>query len=211
MRKLFVLLLVALLSFELASARVFYYADEGDYRNNMDFALAHPYDGINPDVVGDFDKYACISLNDYNNFADENRYDGYTPLTAATASRDDLDRLRRADQLALVDADLYDSLTRDSIDTNDDMNCYTLRDYNSRAAENAYDDRDVIDFTDFRDLDEVQRIGKYRYNNFYTFPDDFARFNLQYTTALPPYYEPYDTRDTPYPLYGYGVRRVEDY
>lgn len=211
MKKLAVLFLVALLSLELAGARVFYYADEGDYRANMDYALARHFDGVDPAVVGDLDKYACVSLGDYNAFADESPYDGYAPLTAATASRDDLDRLRRADQLRLVDEDPYDSLTRDSVDDYDDWDCYTLRDYNSRAAENAYDDRDVIDFTNFRDLSEVQRIGKYRYNYFYAFPEDFARFNLQNTVARLPYYEPYDVRHSPYALYGYGVRRVEDY
>ena len=212
MRKLALLFLIALLATELAAAKVFYYADEVDYRDNVGYALSRPFSGVDPDSVGDFDQYSCISLNDYNGFARASQYDAYKPLTASSASRDDLKRLRREDQRRIVDENPYDSLDRDDIDNNyGDWNCYTLRDYNSRARENPYDRAEVVDFTDFDHLNEVRKIGKYRYNNFYAYPDDLAKFNLQYTVGRAPYYEPYEYRTSPYPRYGYGVRRAEDY
>jgi len=45
MRKLFVFLLIALLSLEIASAKVFYFSDEIDYRNNVGYAYRYPYSG----------------------------------------------------------------------------------------------------------------------------------------------------------------------
>jgi hypothetical protein len=211
MKKTALFFLIALLLVEIVSAKVFYYADETDYNNNVDYALSHPYSGVDPDVVGDFRNYACISLNDYNSFAQAGSYDTYDALDASTASRDDLKKLRRADQLRIVNEDPYDSLDREDIDDNyADWNCYTLKDYNSLARQNPYDSRRVVDFTHFDDIYEVQEIGKYRYNNFFQ-PDDFNKFNLQYTQARQPYYEPYDYRDSPYPLYGYGIVRREDY
>jgi len=211
MRKLAILFLVALLSVQIASAKVFYYADETDYRNNMDYALSRPFDGVNADDLANLDHYSCITLNDYNAVADENAYDSVKPITAATVRQEDLDRLRRADQLKLADENPYDGITRDSFKNPDSWNCYALRDYNALAAENHYDDIKPVDFTHMQDLQRVQEIGKYRYNDFYQIPDDFAKFNLQFTVVRPPYYEPYDVRYSPYPLYGYGVRRVEDY
>jgi hypothetical protein len=210
MKKISAFFLVAILCLELASARVLYYADEADYRNNVGYALHNPYDSIDPDSVGDFDMYACVSLDDYNRFANADNYDSYEPLNAKTASRDDLKKLRRDDQLRIVNENPYDSLDGDDLDDYNDWDCYTLRDYNSLASKNAYDSRRVVDFTHFDDIYEVQKIGKYRYNNFYTLPDDIARFNLQYTRAPKPYYEPYDTRRSRYPLYGYGIMRIED-
>jgi hypothetical protein len=211
MRKILLLFAVALLALEPAAARVFYYADEVDYGNNVGYALTHPYDGIDADDVGDFDKYSCISLDDYNGFANADEYDGYEPLTASSASHKDLKRLRRDDQLRLVNEDPYDSLDRDDIDNDyDDWDCYTLRDYNSRARENKYDSHRVVDFTHFDDIYEVQKIGTRRYNDFYI-PSDFDRFNLQHTRGHAPYYEPYEFRTSPYPLYGYGISRREDY
>ena len=211
MKKLALLLLIALLATELAAAKVFYYADEADYRDNVNYALAHPYDGIDADSVGDFDRYSCVSLDDHNSFANADRYDSYEPLTARTATRKDLQRLRRDDQLRLINENRYDDLDENDIDDNNDWNCYTLRDYNSVARADPYDSRRVIDFTHFDDIYDVQKVGKYRYNNFYTFPDDFAQFNLQQTRGRQPYYYPYDTWRAPYPLYGYGIARREDY
>ncbi len=210
--RLLVLLLVCLLGLaEFTSAHVFYYADEVDYRNNVAYALHHPFDGVDPDTVGDFDDYACISLDDYNRFARADQYDADEPLRASTATRDDLKRLRRENQLRIINEDPYDSLDRNDIDDDDDWNCYTLRDYNSKAREDPYDNRRAIDFTHFDDLYEVKKIGTYRYNDFYAIPDDFTYFNLQYTVSRPPYDEPYDFRRTQYPLYGYGVVHREDY
>jgi hypothetical protein len=211
MKKILTLLFIALLATEIAAARVFYYADEADYRNNVAYAFAHPYDGIDLDAVGDFDDYSCISLNDYNSFANADGYDSYDPLTAKNAKRSDLQRLRRDDQLRIINEDPYDSLDENDIGDYDDWNCYTLRDYNGYARADPYDNRRVVDFTHFDDLKEVQKIGKYRYNNFYTFPDDLAKFNLQHTRRPAPYYYPYDSWRSPYPLYGYGVARREDY
>lgn len=211
MKKLALLVLVAVLSIELASAKVFFYDDEVDYRSNVGYALSNPWKGIDLDVVGDFDNYNCISADDYNSYAGANQYDAYDALDSSTASRDDLKKLRRADQLSIVDEDPYDSLDREDIDNNyDDWSCYTLKDYNSLAREDPYDSKRVVDFTHFDDIYEVQEIGMSRYNNFFQ-PDDFNKFNLQYTQARQPYYEPYDYRDSPYPLYGYGIVRREDY
>jgi hypothetical protein len=211
MKKLLILLFLSLLATELVSARVFYYADEADYRNNVNYALYHPFDGVDPDVVGDFDKYSCVSLGDHNGFAGADQYDAYEPLSAKTATRKDLQKLRREDQLRIINEDPYDSLDENDIEDYDDWNCYTLRDYNSFAGQDGFDNRRVIDFTHFDDIYEVQKIGKYRYNNFYAFPEDFTHFNLQHTVRQPPYYEPYDYRRSPYPLYGYGARRIEDW
>jgi hypothetical protein len=206
MKKTLMLFLVLLLSVEMASAKVFYFADEVDRNNNIDYALGH--NGVDFERVADFNNYACMSLNDYNNYANADHYDSHDALDASTASRDDLDRLRREDQLKIADADPYDSLDRDDVDNSySDWNCYTLQDYNSLAAQNPYDRKEVVDFTDFDHLEESQRIGAYRYNNFFA-PGDLNSFNLQNERARLPYYEPYDYRDSPYPLYGYGIRRI---
>lgn len=210
MKKLALLVLVAVLSIELASAKVFFYDDEADYRNNVGYALSHPWKGIDLDVVGDFDNYNCISADDYNRRANSNSYDANDELNARTASSSDLKKIRRADQLAIADENPYDGIDRDDFDNYNDWSCYTLKDYNSLAREDPYDSKRVVDFTHFDDIYEVQEIGKYRYNNFFQ-PDDFNKFNLQYTQARQPYYEPYDNRDSPYPLYGYGIVRREDY
>ncbi|MEM2915879.1 MAG: hypothetical protein QXT19_00765 [Candidatus Woesearchaeota archaeon] len=211
MKNLLAFLLVAILCLEFVSARILYYADEVDYRNNVAYALHNPYDNADPDIAGDFDRYACISLDDYNKFANADNYDSYKSLTARTASRNDLKRLRREDQLKIINEDPYDGLDEADIGDYEDWNCYTLVYYNSRASRNAYDKWRVVDFTHFDDIYEVQKIGKYRYNNFYTLPEDIARFDLQYTRAPKPYYEPYAAMRTQYPLYGYGIRRIEDY
>jgi hypothetical protein len=211
MKKLALLVLVAILSIELASAKVFYYDDEVDYRSNVNYALSHPWKGIDLDVVGDFDNYNCMSADDYNRRAGANQYDSNDELNARTASSSDLKKLRRADQLRIADENPYDNIDRDDFDDYSDWNCYTLKDYNSFARENSYDSRRVVDFTHFDDVNEIQKIGMGRYNNFFTYPDDFNNFNLQYTRAPKPYYEPYDNRDSPYPLYGYGLRIREDY
>lgn len=211
MKKLFVLFLIALLGIEIVAAKVFYYADEVDRRSNVNFALSHPFSGVDVDRVGDFDKYACISLNDYNNFASAGKHDSYNKLDAKTIGKEDLKRLRREDQMRIADENPYDNIDREDFDDTDDLNCYTLRDYNALAHENSYDNRELIDFTDFDHLQEVKKIGRYRYNNFFVFPDDFKNFNLQYTTNRPPYYEPYEFRRSHYPLYGYGIVRREDY
>ncbi len=211
MKKLITILLFVLLASELVAAKVFYYADEIDRRNNVAYALRHPFDGIDPDSVSDFDKYACVSLDDYNHFAEADHYDSYDPVSARTASRNDLKRLRREDQLRLINEDPYDDLDHNDIDDYKDWNCYTLRDYNRKAREDSFDNRGVVDFTDFNHMQEVRKIGRYRYNDFYVVPDDFARFNLQHATRRAPYYEPYEFRRSRYPLYGFGVRRHEDY
>ncbi|MEM4239942.1 MAG: hypothetical protein QXM31_01955 [Candidatus Woesearchaeota archaeon] len=212
MKKLALVFLAALLALEFVSAKVFYFADEADYRNNVNYALSHPYSGIDPDIIGDFDRYSCMSLDDYNRFANAGRFDSYGIIDSGSAGRDDLKRLRRADQLRIVDEDQYDSLDRDDIDDGyDNWGCYTLKDYNSLARQNQFDRKEVVDFTDYDHLEESRRIGKYRYNNFFSFPDDFEKFNLQNARSRHPYYSPYDYRDSPYPLYGYGVVRIEDY
>ncbi len=211
MKKLLVFLLVAILCLELASAKVFYYDDEVDYWNNVDYSLSHPWKGIDMDVVTDFDNYNCISANDYNRRASANQYDSNDALDSNTASSSDLKKLRRADQLAIADENPYDGIDRDDFDNYNDWNCYTLQDYNSLAREDPYDSRRVVDFTHFDDANEIKKIGMGRYNNFFTYPDDFENFNLQYTRARQPYYEPYANRDSPYPLYGYGIRRIADY
>lgn len=210
MKPLFVLLLIALLSLEIAEAKVFYYSDEIDYRNNAAYAYQHPYSGVDIDAVKDFNNYACISADDYNDYADSNHYDSHDALDAGTASQSDINKLRRADQLRIADENPYDGIDRDDFESYDEWNCYTLQDYNSLARENPYDRREVVDFTDFDHLEEVQKIGRYRYNNFFNFPEDLAKFNLQYTRGRTPYYAPYDTRDSPYPLYGYGIAFRED-
>lgn len=210
MKRLSLVFLVALIALEAASAKVFYFSDEIDYRNNVDYVLSHPHSGVDPDEVGDFRKYNCISLSDYNDFARAGRFDKYDVLDSRSADKNDLKRLRRADQLMIVDENPYDSLDRGDIDDGyDAWECYTLKDYNSFAVTNSFDRWEVVDFTDYDHLDESRKIGKYRYHFFE--PDDFTNFNLQRARARHPYYEPYDARRSPYPLYGYGMVRQEDY
>jgi hypothetical protein len=198
-------LLVLLLCMPFAEAKVFYYADEIDYANNVGFALAHSFDGIDPERSGNLDKYACMSLDDYNHYAASHQYQARTAFTAGSISPEDLKRLDRADQLRIADENPFDSITRDTFTDEDYWDCYRLRSYNSLARENLFDDRNVVDFTSFDHLNQVKKIGKYRYNDFFTFPDDFASFDLQRTVPRLPYYEPYDYRPTPYPLYGFGI------
>jgi len=210
MKKLPVLFLFAVLVAEIVSAKVFYFSDEIDYRDNVNYALSHPYVGIDLDEIGDFRRYNCISLADYNSFASARSFDSYDVLDSSTAGRDDLKKLRRADQLRIVDEDPYDGLDRDDIDEGyDNWECYTLKDYNLLARQNQFDKKEVVDFTDYDHLEESRRIGKYRYHFFE--PDDFAEFNLQYAVGRRPYYSPYDYSRSGYPLYGYGVARIEDY
>ncbi|MEM4253876.1 MAG: hypothetical protein QXR48_00605 [Candidatus Woesearchaeota archaeon] len=210
MKRILFAFIVALVALDSAYAKVFYFSDEIDYRDNVNYALSHPFSGVDPDEIGDFRKYNCISLGDYNSFARAGSFDKYDVLDSGGADRDDLKRLRRADQLRIVDEDPYDALDRDDVDDGyDAWACYTLKDYNAFAVTNAFDRWEVVDFTDYDHLEESRKIGKYRYHFFES--DDFNKFNLQRARAKHPYYEPYGTRRSPYPLYGYGVIRQEDY
>jgi len=207
MKKLLSVLFVLLL-LPLASARIFWYSDEIDRQNNIDYAHSNSFDGITAEDEGDFDKYNCISLDDYNDYADYNKYDGYESLTADTASEKDLSRLRRDDYNIIANQNPSDSIEPDDFNSYGDMGCFNLKDYNSFAETDDFDRWDDAVFDDFDDIYVAKKVGKDRMH-FFDFSSDFDGFDLQKTQPRPNYYEPYH-RNSPYPYFGYGFSR-EDY
>lgn len=198
------LIVLALLLVQSASAYVFFYSDEIDRANNINYALANPYDGIDIDNAADFDKYNCISLNEVNDYARRNAFDSEDELSAKTISSKDFKRLRYADQKKIIDENPFDRWDDEKLENRGCQQCWTLRDYNQLARKRPSDKFGVVDFTDFDDLETIQKIGNSRFH-FYE-PDDFDTFNLQYTRIRRPFYEPYEYRYTPYPRFGYGIR-----
>lgn len=212
---LFAVITLILLS-SIVSAKVFYYSDEVDRRDNLAYAYANPYDSIDPADVGDFDKYNCISLGDYNSFARSDPYDSYDPLTAENIRKKDLSRLSRDDFNKIANEDPYDAIDPDYFNDYSDMQCWNLKDYNGFAETKPRDKWDPVYFRDFDDLDTVSKVGSARYHFFGE--DDFDDFDLYdikpraraeiyypgfYEEYRPYYYDSYGRYDV-YPLFGYG-------
>lgn len=208
MKHLLTLALLAVLLAQPASAYVFFFSDEIDRRNNINLALARPFDGIDLDEVADFDNYNCVSLADQHDFAARNRFDNEEPVTAKNIKRDDFQKLRYQDQLRIINEDPFDKWDEDLLERRNNQQCWTLKDYNKLARQKPRDEFDTVRFRDFDDLETVQKIGTGRFHFFE--PNDFAEFDLHRTRAKRPFYEPYDFRRSPYPRYGYGIRYGND-
>ncbi len=161
-----------------------FYNNENDFRNNRDYALSDPYDGY--DVEPDFDKYECFSLDDYNYYADLDAYDSTDPLTARNIGSD-FDNLRYEDQLRIINENPNDGLDENDVDDYNDMECWTLKDYNKYARQKPSDRWDEIYFRDFDDLEQVNDIGIRRYGIIEF--DDLQYFDLQRTVRN---YDEYD-------------------
>ena len=203
-----------LLLVPIASAKVFYYTDEIDYRDNLAYAAINPYDSIDADDFVDFDDYNCVSLEDQRTIANLNPYDNVEQWTAANIADEDLKKLSRADRNRIADENPYDNINRDDFEDFDDFECSTLRDYNGYARTNPYDKFDEADFTRLDHIEIAQEVGKKRYNFFEL--NDFDRFNLQqikyrpvakylypgYTYGWNGYYYNKYGRHNLYPVYG---------
>ena len=184
MKKLLILLL--LVSTVTASHEYYFYNNENDFSYNRAAALYNPFDGYDLEDVTDFDDYECISLDDYNYYANLDPYDGMDPYTARNiGSR--FDDLRYEDQLKIINENKGDKWDLNDIDDEDSMECWTLKDYNKYAGTSRSDSWDGIYFQDFDDLDRVNEIGIRRYG--FIEPDDLGKFDLHLTDPL---YSDYD-------------------
>jgi hypothetical protein len=181
--------LVLLLVQPVFAYKLFWYSDEIDRRDNIEYAERYPYDGWDIEDFNNFNDYNCINLDDYNKVASYDSYDSFEPLTAENIGKSDFKKLRYQDQLRIINEDPYDQWDMDTIDDYGDMRCWTLKDYNSYAAQKPHDKWDVVLFRDFDDLETVQNVGSSRYNFFEL--DDFENFDLQYTIPHTPYHTPY--------------------
>lgn len=169
-----------------ASHDYFFYNNENDFRHNRDVALYDPYDAYDVDDFNDFDDYECFSLDDYNYYASRDPYDNWDPLTARNIGNSEFKDLRYADQLQIINENSGDKWDENDVENLDDMECWTLKDYNNYASEKPSDKWDEVHFHDFDDLETVNEVGIRRYG--FIEPDDLAEFDLQYTS---PHYDDY--------------------
>jgi hypothetical protein len=182
--KYFILLLL-LTSIATATHDFYYYNNENDLHYNVATAAYDPYDHYDVEDAVDFDDYECISLDDYNYYANNDPYDSMDPLTAENiGSR--FDDLRYEDQLSIINEKPHDKWDEEDIDDERDMECWTLKDYNNYADNSKSDEWDEVYFHDFDDLETVNEIGIRRYG--FIEPDDLAEFDLHYTS---PHYDDY--------------------
>ncbi|MBW3019100.1 hypothetical protein KY329_02870 [Candidatus Woesearchaeota archaeon] len=158
-------LILLLLCVPFASAyQVFWYADEIDRENSISYADRNPFDGIEQSDFA-FKKYNCISLDAYNRFANSNSFDSYDPITASSA-KSVLKKLRRGDLNRLANENPYDSLEPDNYGF-DDMDCWTLSDYNGFANTKKYDSWKPATLRDPDNFNRVIRnVGKKRFHFF---------------------------------------------
>jgi hypothetical protein len=180
-------LLILLLATSAAATHDFYYYNnENDLQNNVNTAYYDPFDHYDVENAVDFDDYECIALDDYNHYAGLDQYDGRDKLTARNIDRKTFDKLRYEDQLKIINEKKGDKWDKNDISDENDMGCWTLKDYNKYANTKQHDQWDPIYFHDFDDLEKVNEIGIKRYG--FIEPDDLVTFNLQYTK---PHYEYY--------------------
>lgn len=182
----YALIFLILISTATATHEFYFYNNENDLHYNAASALYDPFDGHDVEDVVDFDDYECISLDDYNYYANLDPYDSMDPYTAKNiGSR--FDDLRYEDQLTIISENPSDKWDTNDIDDEGDMECWTLKDYNNYADNKPHDEWDEVHFHDFDDLETVNEIGIRRYG--FIEPDDLAEFDLQYTAPL---YDDYD-------------------
>jgi len=184
MKALILLLLLA--STTAASHEYYFYNNENDFRHNKAAALYDQYDHYDVEDAADFDDYKCLSLDDYNYYANLDSYDSMKPLTAKNIGSRFKD-LRYDDQIRIINENPSDKWDRNDINDEGDMECWTLKDYNKYARNKPHDKWDEIKFHDFDDLETVNEIGIRRYG--FIEPDDLAEFDLQYTA---PHYDDYN-------------------
>ncbi len=183
------LLAVLLLASTTTATHEFYfYNNENDFHQNVDSALYDPFDGHDVEDVTDFDNYECIRLDDYNHYANLDPYDGMDLYNARNIGKR-FDDLRYEDQLAIINENPSDKWNEDDINDEEDMECWTLKDYNNYADESQSDKWDEVHFQDFDDLDTVNEIGTRRYG--FIEPDDLTEFDLQNTNPLYTDYDDY--------------------
>jgi hypothetical protein len=183
----YALIFLILISTATATHDFYYYNNENDLRYNVAAALYNPFDHYDLEDAADFDKYECISLDDYNYYAELDAYDGMDTLTAKNIDSETFDKLRYEDQLAIINEKPGDKWDRNDINGKNDMECWTLKDYNKYSSQDQYDEWDEVYFHDFDDLETINEIGIRRYG--FIEPDDLATFNLHYTA---PHYSDYD-------------------
>lgn len=162
-----------------ANAVIFWYGDEVDQQNSINYANSKPYDAYDSEDFENPDQYKCFSLDVYNSFAESHPYDMYDELTSANIKTDDLNRLRRDDYNRLANQNSHDGIKPDDVESYSDTHCWTLSDYNGFAETKPYDQFRPVFFQDFDDLETVQEIGKDRTHFFEA--GDFAKFDLQRT------------------------------
>lgn len=149
-----------------AAAVPFWHADELDYERNLDYARSNPYDAFDPADMNDFSSYNCIDLDAYNRYASRNPYDRFEEITARSPNRV-LKKLRRDDFNRLAHEDPFDGLDADDADSFSDMDCWTLRDYNSFADVDRYDRWKPATLRDPEHFDRVvHNVGKKRFHFF---------------------------------------------
>jgi len=181
------LIFLLLIGTATATYDFYYYNNENDLHYNVAQALYNPYDGYDVEDAADFDRYECISLDDYNYYASLDSYDGMDELTARNIDSETFDKLRYEDQLSIINQKSGDKWDYNDINDEGDMECWTLKDYNKYSSQDKNDEWDEIYFHDFDDLEKVNEIGIRRYG--FIEPDDLAEFDLQYTS--PSYFDYY--------------------
>lgn len=117
---------------------LFWHADEVDRQTSINYAKFNSYDAFEEDDFNDFSKYNCISLKDYNTYANSNNYDSVDPITSRSSSKL-IKKLRRDDYNYIASQDPYDGYDVDDFDSFSDMDCWTLSDYNNFAETKARD------------------------------------------------------------------------
>jgi len=170
--------LILLLASTATAYDYYFYNNENDLNDNVASALSNPYDGYNVNDVANFDKYQCLSLDDYNHYANQNQYDNMDPLNSKNIDGKFKD-LRYEDQLKIINENPNDQWDANSVADENDMECWTLKDYNKYASEKPSDKWDEIHFQNFDDLEKVNEIGIRRFG--FIQPDDLNDFNLQNT------------------------------
>ncbi|GEM_PF-7134527 len=162
-----------------AHAVIFWYDDEVDRQNSIDYANSKPYDAYDSEDFENPEDYKCFSLAAYNAFAESHPYDKYDELTSANIRTNALQRLHRDDYNKIANQNSYDNIKPDDVESYDDMRCWALSDYNGFAETKPHDQFRPAYFQDFDDLETVQEIGKDR-SHFFS-QRDFDRFDLQRT------------------------------
>jgi len=170
------------------------YLDARDLALFYDFADDDAFDKFNREYYEDLenvlDDFYYITLDQYNELANADLFDRYDSvdldnLDYDIIDRDFLRRLNLEDYNTVARANPYDRYK--PIDKHfpladldwEDMTCWDLDDYNTMANLKSFDRWDVIDFTDFDDLDLLTKVGRGRVDFFD--PDDFDDFDLDQT------------------------------
>ncbi|PIN75230.1 hypothetical protein COV18_03510 [Candidatus Woesearchaeota archaeon CG10_big_fil_rev_8_21_14_0_10_37_12] len=188
--KITCLFLLLIFSSPTFAYEIFFYNNPADMQDNIAKANRNQYDGYDAQDFVDFDDYACISLDDYNYYANLDSHDNRDPLTAKNIGNKKFKKLGYQDQLLIINENHNDKWDNHAINDYNDMECWTLKDYNQFAAEKQSDKWDVANFRDFDDFEIVEHVGVKRYG--FIEPDDLDEFDLHYThPSAREYYDNY--------------------